>query len=67
MKAEEKKKDTLAKIVITQFICAILILAIVITTKYFFKSTFKSVKKWYQREIENDTNIYEVIGVIDEI
>lgn len=49
-------------IVITEFICVAVVLLSVLSIKYFFKSEFKSLKKWYTAEICDDTRIEEVIG-----
>ena len=57
-----KSGGSYTNIIITQFLCVAVVLLSVLTTKYFFKSEFKSLKKWYTAEICDDTRIEEVIG-----
>lgn len=73
---ENKSEKSLSKdnkwigIVITQSICILIILISLILMKYFWKDTFSSVKKWYEINICNDTDVNEVLlsnGDNDEI
>lgn len=57
-----KSSGSYTNIIITQFLCVAVVLLLVLTVKYFFKSEFKSLKKWYIAEICDDTRIEEVIG-----
>ena len=57
-----KSGGSYTNIIITQFLCVTVVLLSVLTIKYFFKSEFKSLKKWYTAEICDDTRIEEVIG-----
>ncbi len=57
-------------IVITQVVCVSIILLSLILMKYFWHDTFDSVKKWYEINICNDTDVNEVLqsgGDNDEI
>ncbi len=55
------------KIIILQCVLTVIILSSVFVIKYFFKGTYKELKSWYTENIAVDTDIYEVLGEIDEI
>ncbi len=55
------KTDTLFSIIIAQSVCVLLILALILTVKYFFKSTYNDFKKWYELAVCSETNINEVL------
>ena len=48
-------------IIITQMTVTLIILLSVITVKYFFKSTYPSLKEWYSVNICAETDINEVL------
>ena len=63
-----KKTDYIYKIVITQIICVVLLLAVVAITKYIFKDTYKELKVWYETYICDDTTVSEIMeGLENEI
>ena len=65
---ENIKVDYLYKIVVTQVICVALILLSVLVVKYFFKSTYKELKEFYEIYICDDTSANEVLKEgLDEI
>ena len=53
-------------IVITQSVCILIILISLLLIKYFSADTFSSIKKWYENNICNDTDVNEVL-LSDEI
>lgn len=55
------KADTLFSVIIAQGICVLLILTVILTVKYFFKSTYKDFKKWYKLAVCSETDINEVL------
>lgn len=55
------------KIIILQCIFTVIILSSVLVVKYFFKSTYTEFKEWYTDNIAVDTDIYEVLGEVDEV
>lgn len=57
--------DWFYKVLIIQTICVLIILAGVMTIKYFFKNQFLKVTEFYKENIMADTYIAEVMG--DEI
>lgn len=63
------RKNKWFHIIITQAVCVSIILIGILITKYFFKSTYKDIKEWYEINIQNDTDINEVLsdGGINEI
>lgn len=64
---EKGKTDAFVKIIILQCVLAVLIIATVLMTKYFFKGTYRELKNWYQENIAVDTDIYEVLGDSNEV
>ncbi len=57
-------------ILITELLCAAIILSGIIVIKYFFKGTYIPLKEWYETEILNDTDINQILetgGEKDEI
>lgn len=57
-------------IIITQAIVTAVILLSVLTVKYFFKGTYRDLKKWYTADICAETDINEVMetgGESDEV
>ena len=64
-----QKKSKWMHIIITQAICVSIILIGILITKYFFKATYSDIKEWYEINIQNDTDINEVLndGGINEI
>ena len=65
---EKVKVDYLYKIVITQVICVVLIMACILVVKYFFKSTYIELKNFYEIYICDDTSVEEVLKEgLDEI
>lgn len=58
---EEKRPNMYINIVITQFICVVLVLASVLVLKYCNKTEYKKVKVWYEREIIPTTSVSEVL------
>ncbi|MBR4123922.1 MAG: hypothetical protein IKT93_05840 [Clostridia bacterium] len=64
---EKEKTDVFVKIMILQCIFVLVIISSVLIVKYFFKGTFNDLKLWYNDNIAVDTDIYEVLGEIDEI
>ena len=55
------------KIVIAQFALVVILLASVLIVKYFLKSTYNDFKKWYEKNVAVDTDVYEVLGDFYEI
>lgn len=55
------KKSKWVHIIITQAICVLVILSVVLVTKFFFKNTYKEIKEWYGINILNDTDINEIL------
>ena len=53
------------QLIIVQSICVILVLSVVLFTKYFFKDTYNHIKTWYTQNVMVDTDINEVLS--DEI
>ncbi len=49
------------KIIITECICLLTILAVVLVTKYFFKPEYKKLKNFYKNSICSETDVREVI------
>ncbi len=67
---KDNKNETFFKIIIVEIICVAVILLSVISVKYFFKSTYSEVEKWYKANITVDTDIKQVIeasGDVSEI
>lgn len=64
---EKDKTDVYVKIIILQCIFVFVVIASVFIVKYFFKGTFNNLKQWYTDNVAVDTDIYEVLGEIDEI
>ena len=60
-----KPKSGFFGIIITQSIVTLIILLSVLTVKYFFKSTYSSLKEWYNVNICAETDINEVLD--DEV
>ncbi|MEE1239048.1 MAG: hypothetical protein UHO61_03895 [Acutalibacteraceae bacterium] len=56
-----KPKSGFFGIIITQSIVTLIILLSVLTVKYFFKSTYSSLKEWYNVNICAETDINEVL------
>ena len=52
-------------IIITQITVTLIILLSVLAVKYFFKSTYKELKVWYDTNICAETDINEVLD--DEV
>lgn len=59
------KTDNLARLIIAQAVCVLIILSSVLVIKYFFKGTYKQLTKWYIDNVCVDTDINEVLE--DEI
>ena len=59
------KTDNLAKLIIAQTVCVLIIISSVLVIKYFFKGTYKQLTKWYIDNVCVDTDINEVLE--DEI
>lgn len=59
------KTDNLARLIIAQAVCILIILSSVLVIKYFFKGTYKQLTKWYIDNVCVDTDINEVLE--DEI
>lgn len=57
----KKPADSYAKIIIAQCICVGLIIITVLVTKYFFGSTYRKIKKWYDENICVSTDVNEVL------
>lgn len=61
----EKTKDTHSgfwfKMIVTEALFCIIVLLAVVTTKFFFKSTFNSLKKWYKNSLVPTTTVSEVL------
>ena len=55
-----KRKYYFTEIFITQCICIFLILAVIFTTKYLFKSEYKKIENFYKKYISINTDIKEV-------
>lgn len=53
--------DYIYKIIITEILCVVIILAAVIVVKYAFKDTYKELKEWYETYICDETSIDEVL------
>lgn len=49
------------KTVVVQSVCILIILLSVVVMKYFFKSAYNEVEKFYREEILSDTSISEVL------
>ena len=58
---EEKRPNMYINIVITQFICVVLVTACVLVLKYCFKSDYEKFKVWYLEEITPTTSVSEVL------
>jgi len=56
-----KKKETLFSILITEAVFVVIILSAVLIIKYFFPTSYKTVKKWYGDNFLTETKISEVI------
>lgn len=56
-----KKRDMYLNIIIVQSLCVVVILASVLTVKYFFRGTYSKVKEWYSSNICVDTDINQVL------
>lgn len=56
-----KKRDMYLNIIIVQSLCVVVILASVLTVKYFFVGTYNKVKEWYSSNICIDTDINQVL------
>ena len=54
-------KNYYISVIITQSVCAVLILLSLVCIKYCFKGTFSKIKDFYVNEICSKTNIQEVI------
>lgn len=65
---EETKKSNFSgyfiKIMTVQTVCVALILVLVLTAKYFLPKTFLQIRKWYDREMCDDTDINEVVSAV---
>lgn len=48
-------------ITVTQLVCVAIILLSVLVTKFFFKDTYSELLKWYNTNIQNETDIAEVL------
>lgn len=59
----EPRKNMWIGIVITQSVFIAIILISLVLMKYFWKDTFNSVKKWYEINICNDTDVNEVLTI----
>ena len=59
------KTDNLARLIIAQTVCVLIIISSVLVIKYFFKGTYKHLAKWYTQNVCVDTDINEVLE--DEI
>ena len=53
--------DKLTKIIIAQSICVLIIILSILTTKYFFKSTYKKFVNWYNEKVTVTTDVNEVL------
>lgn len=53
--------DKLTKIIIAQSICVLIIILSILTTKYFFKSTYKKFVNWYNENVTVTTDVNEVL------
>lgn len=65
-----KKNGGVFGMIVTEAVVAAVILAAVLTVKYFFKDTYSSLKKWYNSDVCAETDINEVLktdGEADEI
>lgn len=60
-----KPKGGFFGIIITQITVTLIILLSVLAVKYFFKSTYKELKVWYDTNICAETDINEVLD--DEV
>ncbi len=58
----KENKGMYINIIIAEAVCMIIVLLSVLVIKYFFKTEFKNLKKWYTAEITADTTVQEVIG-----
>ena len=58
---EEKRKGMYINIVITQLICAVLVVASILVLKYCFKTEYKKFEAWYKKEITPTPTISEVL------
>lgn len=58
---EEKRPNMYINIVITQFICVVLVLISILVLKYYNKTAYKKVKAWYTEEITATTSVSEVL------
>lgn len=56
------KNDNIYKLIIAETVCVAIMLLSIITVKYFFKSTYKSLYNWYCLNVLVDTDIEEVLG-----
>ncbi len=59
MKTE--RDNMIINIIITEIICAVLVLCSVLLFKYCFRSEYKSLKNWYIKEICANTSVSEVL------
>ena len=64
---DEKKPrfDCIYKIIITETICVLIILAGITAVKYLFTDTYGDLKAWYEEYICDETNIDEVLEEIE--
>lgn len=58
---EKQKKNYFTEIFITQSVCIVIILIMILITKIFFKNEYKKIKDFYKEQICAQTSIEEVI------
>ena len=60
-KSENKQKRYFTEIFITQSICVVIMLIIILITKFCFKTEFKKLKNFYKEQICTHTTVEEVL------
>lgn len=55
------KKDKFLHITVTEIICVLMIILVVLVAKYFFKARFTEIKDWYNQNFLVDIDINQVL------
>lgn len=58
---EIKPKNTFVAVLITQSICVLIIIASVLVTKFFFKTQYKKLAGWYEKNAAVGVSAEEVL------
>lgn len=64
MKEKAKhKKSMFAAIILTQFICVLIIIAGVLAVKYTSRKTYKELSKFFADKMCDDTNVSDILSL----